>query len=429
MLANTGRLALRTITLSFRSQITWNLPALVLELVEWLNNPQLSTTSKVGLLSSPSFLDLVEPYVGAETSISFQRMLYAESLAYTQPTSDEKHHLSVPELQKIGAIGGHNVLNFLDLKLKSDSLRSSSKHDLEAVFLLLVGTILAVGYSYPNTSVETPVSRMGFEHFAFIRSQTNSLQNSSTNNTSHYSEFQAMQSHLCQILAHYVVYIGSRLNLPIANDAERFILEAAPKRWHKERIFRWLTASEQRQQREDVLPHYVDAKCNNGTLCTRSKTNGIFTLNRVEFQNTVATHAYEPSLLNKVDGSSWHNTPEISNTESALQQPKPSSSTHLAQPSRFSESIIRIPIPAVSNSSDPSSESKCPGNGPQMLWNTSSQIEYESFSLPEDYRIYKPLSISETLFGRRSLWFPERVPDVCGAILRADREETQNLLV
>ena len=112
VLENTGKLALRTITLNFRSQITWNLPALVLELVEWLNNPQLSTTSKVGLLSSPSFLDLVEPYVGAEISISFQRMLYAESLAYTQPTSDEKHHLSVPELQQIGAVAGHNVLNF-----------------------------------------------------------------------------------------------------------------------------------------------------------------------------------------------------------------------------------------------------------------------------------------------------------------------------
>jgi hypothetical protein len=98
VLENTGKLALRTITLSSRSQITWNLPALVLELVEWLNNPQFSTTSKVGLLSSPSFLDLVEPYVGAEISISFQRMLYAESLAYTQPTSDEKHHLSIPEL-------------------------------------------------------------------------------------------------------------------------------------------------------------------------------------------------------------------------------------------------------------------------------------------------------------------------------------------
>jgi hypothetical protein len=58
VLENTGKLALRTITLSFRSQITWNLPALVHELVEWLNTPQLSTTSKVGLFIVPQLSGL-----------------------------------------------------------------------------------------------------------------------------------------------------------------------------------------------------------------------------------------------------------------------------------------------------------------------------------------------------------------------------------
>lgn len=55
VLENTGKLALRTITLSFRSQITWTLPALVLELVEWLNTTQLSTTSKSGFYRLPVF--------------------------------------------------------------------------------------------------------------------------------------------------------------------------------------------------------------------------------------------------------------------------------------------------------------------------------------------------------------------------------------
>jgi hypothetical protein len=51
-------------------------------------------------------------------------MLYAESLAYTQPTSEEKHHLSIPELQQIGGIAGHTILLFLDGRLKPDSLRA-----------------------------------------------------------------------------------------------------------------------------------------------------------------------------------------------------------------------------------------------------------------------------------------------------------------
>jgi hypothetical protein len=54
-------------------------------------------------------------------------------------------------------------------------------------------------------------------------------------------QLQAMQSHLCQILAHFVVYLGSQLSLPIASHVEQFILEAAAARWHKEGNFEWLT--------------------------------------------------------------------------------------------------------------------------------------------------------------------------------------------
>jgi hypothetical protein len=51
-----------------------------------------------------------------------------------------------------------------------------------------------------------------------------------------------MQDHLCQILAHYVVYLGSQLNLPIGGHVRQFILEAATSRWYKEGNFEWLNA-------------------------------------------------------------------------------------------------------------------------------------------------------------------------------------------
>jgi hypothetical protein len=57
----------------------------------------------------------------------------------------------------------------------------------------------------------------------------------------HQAQVQAMQDHLCQILAHYVVYLGSQLTLPIATHVEQFILEAAAARWYKEGNFEWLT--------------------------------------------------------------------------------------------------------------------------------------------------------------------------------------------
>lgn len=248
-----------------------------------------------------------------------------------------------------------------------------------------------------------------------------------------------MQSHLCQILTHYVVYIGSRLNLPIVNDAERFILEAAPKRWHKEGIFRWLTASEHRQQREHVLPHYVDAKCNNGTLCARSKTNGIFTLNCVEFQNAIATHAYEPSLLNKVDGSPWHNTPQISNPESAFQQPYCSLSTNAAQPSRSSQPLSKDLIASLSNPFGLSPQSTHPAKDFQGLKITSSRVECQAFSLSENRGNYNPLPASRILIegvlrcDRDVVKYPQfAYLGSCSTASERERavpEETQNLLV
>jgi len=70
------------------------------------------------------------------------------------------------------------------------------------------------------------------------------------NRTRYSSQFQAMQDHLCQILAHYVIYLGSKLDLPISSDTERFILEAATRRWEKKGCFLWSTASGYRKRLE-----------------------------------------------------------------------------------------------------------------------------------------------------------------------------------
>jgi hypothetical protein len=142
-------LALASITLDFVCPIKWELTALVNEVVEWLNTPQLSTSSMVGTLSSPLFLNLVEFSIEDTTRINFQRMIFAQSLAYTQPTAPDRHPLGVSELQQISALAGHDVLNFLDGKLKPDSLKACTKEGLQAVFLLIFGSILAVGYTEP----------------------------------------------------------------------------------------------------------------------------------------------------------------------------------------------------------------------------------------------------------------------------------------
>jgi hypothetical protein len=77
-------------------------------------------------------------------------MLYAQTLAYTQVHAlGTGYLLSVTELQQIGALAGHSFLLELDRKLTPTHLASCSQASLQALFLMIFGTILAVGYASP----------------------------------------------------------------------------------------------------------------------------------------------------------------------------------------------------------------------------------------------------------------------------------------
>ncbi|KAG4443885.1 hypothetical protein IFR05_000651 [Cadophora sp. M221] len=200
---------LASISLEFGSQVTWDLGVLVDDIVDWLNNPRLSKTSKVGTLSSPRFLELVGESSGPKAGSLFQQMIYAISRAYTR---NDGPLLTAEELHQFGSMAGHDFLRCLDEKLKPMSLARCSHSDMRALFLWVFGTILAVGYAEPS---------------------------SSTTMQEHALTFKAMQSHLCQILAHYLIFLGSQLGLPIKTGTDQFLLEAAPSRWDRQGQFEW----------------------------------------------------------------------------------------------------------------------------------------------------------------------------------------------
>lgn len=221
--ANGDILAATDITLDFANDVTWNTQALVNDVGQWLHNPLLSNTSKVGMMSSPAFLDTIldsSSSVDEQSGINFRLMLYATSLAHIQQTLPDGNEFDVPDLLQIGSVAGHEFLKHLDEKLKPQKLAKCTGDDIRSLFLLAFGTILAVGYANdkaPNASPET-------QH-----------------------QFKAMQEHICQILAHYVAYLGSQLGLPLARGTEKFMLEAAPEKWRKQGIFRWSTPCSQIQ--------------------------------------------------------------------------------------------------------------------------------------------------------------------------------------
>jgi hypothetical protein len=48
-----------------------------------------------------------------------------------------------------------------------------------------------------------------------------------------------MQNHLCKTLAHFVLFIGSKLGLSIHSTAEQTLLDGADSQWKKEASFVW----------------------------------------------------------------------------------------------------------------------------------------------------------------------------------------------
>jgi hypothetical protein len=274
-MAGAELLASTKITLEFDSQITWSLESLTKEMIAWLNDPSSSSTSKVGSMSSPQFQALVQPSFGDEASIKFQRMMTAISLAHTQQNlpharlddhssesttlherSEQGNNPIIMELQRIGAVAGHQFLMFLDKKLTPQSLATLSKEDLQALFLMIMGTILAIGYAQPVKEFPTfPPNEVRFTPLPRCCSLPKIQGNCSENPETLYN---AMQKHLCRTLAHYAIFIGSKLGLPFVGHVERFIIEAAHARWNREGRFSWLT--KETLPENDETGHELEAK-------------------------------------------------------------------------------------------------------------------------------------------------------------------------
>jgi hypothetical protein len=71
-----------------------------------------------------------------------------------------------------------------------------------------------------------------------------------------------MQTHLCRTLAHHVVYLGTRLDLPISGTMEQFILDTAESMWNKEGHFSWKTTNVKHDaNEEDEQPDEPSSIC------------------------------------------------------------------------------------------------------------------------------------------------------------------------
>jgi len=139
------------VRLDFEDLVTWEIGSFTEECVWWIGDPDFNNISQVVAMFSLQFQTLIKASVGEAASNDFQSMIFAILLAHFQTTTAWKRMYTALELQQIGFLAGERLLSFLEKRLTAQSLASLSRNELQVLFLMIVGTILAIRYAQPVT--------------------------------------------------------------------------------------------------------------------------------------------------------------------------------------------------------------------------------------------------------------------------------------
>ncbi|KAL2195546.1 hypothetical protein P885DRAFT_40208 [Corynascus similis CBS 632.67] len=214
-------------------------------MVSWLTDPDfhLPNGSIVGLCCS-SLLGLEFQEEDATTDglmLDFRRFLLATSLAHAGWRDGTLKTIHARDLCAAGQISGYRLLRRLDRILTPQFLSRCGRDQCQVLFLLVLGAVLGIGYSSSQLEDHSPqFPSAGMLNPEFQRSPTLWL---------------AMKEHLCQMLAHHLIFIGSMLGIKLETGVEQRIIETAVSRWNKAEEFVWAEMAscgpeEETQQKE-----------------------------------------------------------------------------------------------------------------------------------------------------------------------------------
>lgn len=197
------------------------------KILKWLleNENQDQNTSIVSFLGSDAFYDAARESVDAELLRDFRRLILSTSLLHTSWGSLCPPELSKESLHEISHTSGSALLQRLERLLSPQQIADCSMNSTRVIFLVLVGTILAVSYSSQSTTSPNFPSELLTPEFR----ESPTL-------------WVAMKEHLCHMLAHYLIFLASALGHKLTTDQEKFLVENAIHRWSKSEAFLWAGA-------------------------------------------------------------------------------------------------------------------------------------------------------------------------------------------
>ncbi|KUI69932.1 hypothetical protein VM1G_11630 [Cytospora mali] len=196
----------------------------------WITNdePVTQDTSIIALLTSKHFAVALQGYIDPTITSTLQHFLLSTSLTYTswRDRNPPSQRLSVRDLQRLSHLTGSALLHKLDGLLDPETFTRSSKPILQALFLVLFGTMLGITYS---TSAGSGPPEIRTDLLSKVLRESPTL-------------WMAMRERLCQLLANSLITLANMINLQFDKEAvKNNILEGCLMgRWN--RTGRWVWA-------------------------------------------------------------------------------------------------------------------------------------------------------------------------------------------
>ena len=189
--------------LLFKEVVHWDVSALCTDFATWMtaDNAHPAATSRVGVLSSMQCQRLLCRYLDDDLCIYLPLLVRTSSLLYNR--QDSPHPCYTNEhLSSARSLLGNELLKNLETALKPTSLSKNSKQQLEVLFMVVFGTIIAVVYTC-NTDSE------------------------------------GARVELIRILTHYLVLIGERVGLLQCDMKKLQLIQDCHNLWNKTGGFGW----------------------------------------------------------------------------------------------------------------------------------------------------------------------------------------------
>ena len=205
--------------LKFDIPFTWNIDELTTFVAGWLSNDHdAPRASMVGIMSSASLLSAISGLVGAELAQVFKALIHTSSLIFNSPAKTLTYSEQSTDI-RILQYCGQKLLRHFDVQMKPTTLARLRKQELYAMFLMLLGSVMASKY-ISETLGDLELSR--------LTTGQSSLSPGGSDQPGY---------ELVRLLSHQLVYVGQAVGLLHENLVE-LIKDLTMKRWQTTRAFR-----------------------------------------------------------------------------------------------------------------------------------------------------------------------------------------------